>query len=164
MNIRAKIQIRDDINRIERILSSEIFDFENRKNPLREAAFRELMICLRDLIWKADKYGSRISFTDDVILDSNLKIADVTDLIKFMRDTISHPETKNTAIPDPVVDATISLAVLYGKVSFYAINNILYSSDYEDEICFYFGTQRIYLRRHIIRALEEAKAKLLPLL
>lgn len=38
------------------------------------------------------------------------------------------------------------------------------SSQYPDDICFFFGSQGIYLRRHIVRAFEEAKTMLVPLL
>ena len=38
------------------------------------------------------------------------------------------------------------------------------ASKYQDDICFFFGSHGIYMRRHIVRAFEEAKAKLVPLL
>jgi hypothetical protein len=34
------------------------------------------------------------------------------------------------------------------------------TNPYEDDVCFFFGSQRIFLRRHVIRALEEARIKL----
>ncbi len=34
--------------------------------------------------------------------------------------------------------------------------------DYADDVAFIFGYQRIYLRRHIFRAFDEAKANLEP--
>jgi len=38
------------------------------------------------------------------------------------------------------------------------------TSDYTDDICFFFGVEKIYLRRHVLRAFEETKRQLVPLL
>jgi hypothetical protein len=44
------MEILKDIERIDTILSTPIFTFENRHHPLKESAFVELMICLNDLL------------------------------------------------------------------------------------------------------------------
>lgn len=44
------------------------------------------------------------------------------------------------------------------------INDIEIKSEFDDDVCFFFGTQKIYFKRHILRAFEEAKQKLIPLL
>lgn len=151
-------QIEQDIRNINAILNTNIFDKDHATHPLRQAAFIQLLICLRDLMYKTQKYSRRISFADDVIITD--KVHDVTDLIKYVRDAVCHPD-----IPNHKIDQTIiTFCVIYGKGSSITIGNTELKSDYDDDICFIFGAQKIYLRRHIIRAFNEAFAKLTPLL
>jgi hypothetical protein len=62
---------------------------------------------------------------------------------------------------------TFTFCVMYGKMRGGIIimggHEMAPTSDYDDDIAFCFGPQRIYLKRHIIRALEAAKAQLVPL-
>lgn len=44
------------------------------------------------------------------------------------------------------------------------LRDLMYKSDYEDDVCFFFGKAKIYLSRHIIRAYKEATQALRPLL
>ena len=36
------------------------------------------------------------------------------------------------------------------------IGDLKLTSDYDDDVAFFYGTNRLYLKRHIIRAFEEA--------
>ncbi|MFQ5431942.1 MAG: hypothetical protein ACE5EN_05500 [Nitrospinota bacterium] len=64
--------------------------------------------------------------------------------------------------------AGISAAEVYREsrkeLEEFRIGNFEQASDYNDDTCFFFGAQKIYLKRHIVRAFEESKSKLLPLL
>jgi len=154
----ALSDIENDINRIEEIMATNIFTKENRKNPFVKSAFIEVLICLRDLMAKSEKLSSRISFFNDI--NTTPQIKDVTDLITFVRDALCHPESQKNYIKPREIRATYNVA--YGKEDLGGIEHVTLSSDYEDEVCFFFGEQKIYLNRHIIRALNEAKEKLLP--
>ena len=57
-----------------------------------------------------------------------------------------------------------SFNVVFGKGISMNINGKDFCSDYEDDTCFFFGEQKLYLKRHIIRAFEEAKNYLSNLL
>lgn len=156
----SKTDIESDISSIEKIISTNIFSNQSIGNPFVKAAFIEVLICLRDLMYKSGKYATRINFKDDVLISDQIK--DVTDLIKFVRDALCHPELPHHFVIPDQVKATFNIS--FGKCNLMSIGDIIISSDYEDDVCFFFGQQRIYLKRHIIRALNEAKSKLLPLL
>lgn len=156
----TKDDIENDIGRIQTLLQTEIFLPTNINHPLCKSAFIDLLICLRDLMYKAEKYSTRINFDDDVLKTD--KISDVTDLIKFVRDALCHPDIPHHYLVKGQIKATYNIA--FGKCNLIQMGDITIKSDYDDDICFFFGEQKIYFKRHILRAYEEAKTKLLPLL
>lgn len=152
--------IENSIQRIDELLSCGIFQQHNSQNVLFRAAFIEVLIALRDLMYKAQKYASRISFDEDVKRTD--EINDVSDLIKYVRDALCHPDSENHYIEAGNIKATFNVA--FGRVTFMKIGDFEQASKYEDDICFFFGSHGIYMKRHVIRAYEEAKEKLTPLL
>ena len=152
--------IESSIRRTEELLSCGIFQPANSGNVLFRAAFIELLIGLRDLMFKTEKFASRISFEDDV--RQTEQVRDVSHLIKFVRDALCHPDSDNHYIEVGNMKATFNVA--FGRANLLKIGDFEQSSKYEDDICFFFGSQGIYLKRHVIRAFDEAKIKLLPLL
>lgn len=162
MDLLTAADIFTTVLRINELLSSDIFHYANRRHVLVRSAFTELLIHLRDLMSKAESHSTRISFTDDVTLTNTVK--DVSDLIKFVRDALCHQHIYNHKLTTGPQVAKVSFNVAYGKGELMQINNITVQSDYDDDVCFFFGAQKIYLKRHIIRAFDEAKQKLLPLL
>jgi hypothetical protein len=155
-----KGEIESAIGHIDKILASGIFNPNNAGHPLFRAAFVELLINLRDLMYKAEKYTARISFTDDVTMTQDVK--DVTGLIKYVRNALCHPDSDNHYIEKGNVKATFN--VIFGKGTLLKMGEFEQSSPHQDDTCFFFGSQRILLRRHILRAFDEAKNKLAPLL
>lgn len=160
MDFFSESEIESSIRRIDQLLSCGIFDPNNSGNILMRAAFIDLLISLRDLMFKCEKFSSRIDFTDDVPVEG--KIKDVSDLIKYVRDALCHPDSDNHFIEKGNVRASFNIA--FGKVVLMKMNDFEQSSLYADDICFFFGAKGIYMKRHIIRAFEEAKAKLEPLI
>lgn len=161
INFFIKGDIEDSIKRIEKILNTGIFTPQNIGNVFVKSAFIETLICLRDLMAKCEKFASRISFNDDVFITE--KVNDVTDLIKYIRDALCHLDSNNHFLPDTNIKATYN--VLFGQGVGISIDGVnIASSNYDDDVCFCFGEQKIYLERHIIRSFKEAKSKLLPLI
>ncbi len=153
--------ISDDMGRVEAILATGILSPDGSRQPLFRSAFVELMIALRDLMYKTEKYATRISFTDDVSLTP--QVTDVTALIKYVRDALCHPDIDNHYIENGNIKATFN--VCFGKGTLLkAGDKFEQSNPYADDTCFFFGSQRIFLQRHILRVYAEAKTKLLPLL
>lgn len=151
MNFNIKSQIYDDIHTIEYLISlnplSTIKDLY-----IQNAIFTKIMICLRDLIHKSMLYSKPIDFTDDVIITDEIK--NVADLIKFIRDALCHIDSDNHKIEQ----CFLTYNVINGKQPrAMVLNDIAIGSDYEDDTCIIFGVQKIYYKRHILRAFEECK-------
>ena len=160
MGFFTKSDIESSVRRIDDLLGCGIFQPANSHNVLFRAAFIEILIALRDLMYKSQKYASRISFDNDV--KKTDKIKDVSDLIKYVRDALCHPDSDNLYIEPGNIKSSFNVA--FGKVNLMKMGDFEQASKYNDDICFFFGSQGIYLKRHIIRAFEEAKDKLLPLI
>ena len=158
MDFHTKSDIQSSIQRIDELLACGIFQPTNSSNVLFRAAFIELLIALRDLMYKSEKLGRRIDFVDDA--KQTQKIKDVTHLIKYVRDALCHPDSENHYI-EAGMKATFNVA--FGQARLLKIGDFEQSSEYPDDICFFFGSQGIYLQRHVVRAFNEAKAHLLPL-
>lgn len=149
----------NSIRRIDELLACGIFHPENTANVLFRAAFVELLIALRDLMFKTEKFATRIAFEDDIHQTDSVR--DVTHLIKYVRDALCHPDSDNHYIEANNIKATFNVA--FGRANLLKIGDFEQSSKYDDDICFFFGSQCIYLKRHVIRAFNEAKSKLIPL-
>lgn len=156
MDFYTKCDIESSINRIDELLRCGIFLPENLCNPLVRSALTELLILVRDLMEKAKKYAEPVEFTDDVNITN--KVSNVHQLIKFVRDAICHVDSENRNHDG--WNARLSFNIVYGKYTLLKSCDVEVRSDYDDDICFFFGDQRLYLRRHIVRAYEDAKAKL----
>jgi hypothetical protein len=155
----AKDEIMEDIQRIEELLNSEIFLPKNSGNIFVRSAFIDMLVCLRDLISKSEKYSSRIDFDDDIIKTD--KIKNISDTIRYIRDAVCHLHVNRYSNKRNV---RASYNIIYGKGSLMKVGGFAQYSNYKDDVCFFFGEQKVYLRRHIIKAFEEAKKNLLPLM
>ena len=160
LDFSSKSDIGSSIRRIDELLACGIFQLEESNNVLFRAAFIELLIALRDLMYKAEKHATRISFDEDV--SKSEKVNDISDLIKYVRDALCHPDSENHYMEAGNIKATFN--VVFGKATLFKLGEFEQSSKYDDDVCFFFGSRTIYLRRHIVRAFEEAKSKLAPLL
>lgn len=165
MSFRRKSDINSAIDEIERLLNSGIFTKEGSKTPFFKASFIHVMILLRELMYNSEKYANkRIDFKDDVIplkMDKKKQsVHDITDLIKYVRDSMCHTDIPHHYFTNEI-KATFNVVFGRGVLISYGEDSV--GSDYEDDICFFFGKERIYLNRHIIRAFVEARAALLPL-
>lgn len=74
-----KSEIEHDFRRIDSLLHCGIFDHRSLASPLFQAAFNEVLIFLRNLMYKGEKYAKCIYFTDDVTIRG--EVNDVTTLI-----------------------------------------------------------------------------------
>lgn len=159
MDFHVRSDIEGAFRRVDALLSCGIFKPEASGHVLFRAAFVELLIAMRDLMFKAERYADRISFDDDV--EKFEKVSDVTDLIKHVRDAICHPDSDNHFLVKGSIKSSFN--VVFGSGSLLQMGDVIQGSEYEDDICFFFGKGKIYLNRHIVRAFKEAEEKLKPL-
>jgi hypothetical protein len=146
----VKSQITSNIKDAERIINTRVFTTLELR-PFQEPSFVSLILKLNDLLQKLSILGHRVTFSEDV--DSG----DITDLVNKIRNAICHLDS-----PENLLDRNSGLKFVFnmivGKVNAIAIgDDIVASSEYEDDIAFYYGGHRIYLSRHIVRLLEETK-------
>lgn len=160
MEITDQQDCETNISRIEELLRSGIFEPANSGHVLQQSAFIELMICLRDLVAKVEKYGERISFQEDIL--KNEYVDDVSDAIRSVRDACCHIDSYKRHFDENKNRG--SFMVAYGKCNVGKINDLELKSEYSDDMAVFYGKNRLYFRRHIIRAYEEAKSQLLPYL
>ena len=159
MDFYTKSDIQISIRRVDELLSCGIFDQENAQNPLVQSALTELLILVRDLMAKSRIYAKPVEFTDDVNVTETVK--NVSDAIKFVRDAICHVDSDNRNHDE--CNARLSYNIAYGQCNLATIGDVEIKSDYPDDICFFFGNQKLYLNRHIARAFKEARHNLEPL-
>jgi hypothetical protein len=156
LDFHSQAEVDSSFERIDALLASGVFQATRARDVLFRAGFIELLIALRDLMYKTEKFSSRINFTDDVKVSE--KIKDVSDLIKYVRDALCHPDSDNHYLEAGNIRASFNVA--FGKAVLMKIGDFEQSSQYDDDVCFFFGSQRIYLQRHIVRAYREARARL----
>ena len=95
---------------------------------------------------------NRIAFTDDVIIKGD--VTDVTGLIKFVRDAVCHVDSKKNDHNE--LKARITFTKIFGRGRF--TRGV--ESSYDDDVAYFFGSQRVYLKRHILRAYDKAVEQL----
>lgn len=156
----TRYEITSDIERIRSVLNVGMFTPGNAGHPLFHSALTELLIKLRDLLAKSGKFSKRVCFQDDVIIKG--KVNDVTALVAFVRDALFHVDSGKHDHDE--IQARISFNVIFGKGCLADLGKVRIQSQYDDDVAFFFGPQRLYLRRHIIRAFDEARTNLLSVL
>jgi len=161
----TKEKIENSVLTIEKILQTGIFDYgeedfkrlsddpsvlEKIRNPLIKSAVVEILINLRHLLWACEELGDkRVKFDDDIIkmkykvkyTNGNTKeeeIKDITDAVKYMRDAVCHIEDDEKRLVE----------------SMFIDSGFLYNNG---DVGFNMGRQTLYIKKHIVRALEEAK-------
>jgi hypothetical protein len=93
--------------------------------------------------------GNRLTFTDDVIIQEDQKIFDITDLISNFRDGYCHIDTYRKKHRNKA----------YSFIELRGNNKLQFDSTiagkYEDDIAYVLGGNLLYLKRHIERVYSE---------
>ncbi len=160
MNIKDRQDCERNIHRVTQLIDSGIFNSNNGGHPLQQSAFIDLMICMRDLMHKAEKYTKRVDFVEDVLTNNYVK--DVTDAITAIRDACCHIDSFKKNFDSNGNRGEYMVA--YGKCNLLRMGDFEAKGEYEDDVAVFYGRNRVYLRRHILRAFHQAQAQLQPLL
>jgi len=148
-NFFIKSQIQTSIREVRDLLNTGVYSAPVLR-PFHEPVFVSIMLKLNDLLQKYDQLGERISFSEDI------PTGDITDLVSKIRNAICHLDSGENIL-DKEMQIKFVFNVIFGKGKALAIEEkTAAQSDYEDDIAFFYGEHRIYLKRHIIRALNEA--------
>ncbi|TFW08103.1 hypothetical protein E4K72_08050 [Oxalobacteraceae bacterium OM1] len=151
MDIQDRQDCERNIRRVTQLIDSGIFNPDNGGHPLQQSAFIDLMICMRDLMHKTEKYTKRVDFVDDV-LTNNYVIRDACCHIDSFKKDFDGNGNRGEYI------------VAYGKCNLMKMDDFEAKGEYEDDVAIFYGRNRVYMRRHILRAFHQAQAQLQPLL
>jgi hypothetical protein len=97
--------------------------------------------------------GLRIAWADD--LQKNKGVKDITDLLNTIRNAACHLDSPKNYLEDTKTKFVFN--TFFGKKhnALEIGQNVFLGCDFEDDVGFYYGENRIYLRRHIVRLLQE---------
>jgi len=173
-------RIQKAFNRIQQILDTHVLDQPDH-NPLQECAFIEILIRLDGILEFLSQTERRISFIDDVNLfasegkkkhkNKTDSVKDITDAVHQCRAAACHilgdsqfADSQGRPKQDrrkPTADHYyVEFNPAWGKGLLFDSPHFKLESSYNDDVCIFYGAHRLYLKRHIIRALQEAKEKL----
>ncbi|WP_413625584.1 hypothetical protein [Luteibacter sp. Lutesp34] len=117
-------------------------------DPLFEASITLFLIRLHHLLMRADRGGRRLRFADDMPIGFD---GDITDLISAARNAACHSETGRHTRADGTRFQFITIDGK-GRID---VGGIVAENMYKDDIAIFFGDLRIYVWRHLLRALIE---------
>ncbi len=148
-NFFVKSQIKSNLREIKILLNSGVFNTPILQ-VFQEPVFVSIILKLDDLLQKFRILNQKINFNDDI------NSGDITDLVNKIRNAICHLNSGENLL-DKKTQTKFVFNMLIGKVNAIDIgDNIVAKSDYDDDIAFFYGEHRIYLKRHIIRVLTES--------
>ncbi len=92
----------------------------------------------------------------------NEYVHDITDAVTAVRDACCHIDSYKRLFE--VGGGRGAYNVIYGKATLAKLGNLELRSDYVDDIAYFYGKNRLYINRHIVRAFKEAREILRPML
>jgi len=148
-NFFIKSQIQSNIYDIETLLNTGIFGAPVLR-IFQEPVFVSIILKLDDLLQKFRILGQRVCFQDDIVQ------GDITDLVNKIRNAICHLNSGENIL-DKETQLKFVFNIITGKGSAIIIGDKEPAkNDYEDDTAFFYGENRIYLKRHVIRIIQEA--------
>ncbi len=135
------------LSRLHQLLDSNIFTRTSPDNGACEPAFAEVIQLLDDLLQQSEQSGRRIDFINEVGV--NGRIQDITSLVSNLHSKLIIEPGK------PAHFAPNEFNCYYDAGTGYFANGFFFSADHNNEAAFFVDDQRIYLNRHIKRALQE---------
>jgi hypothetical protein len=114
-----------------------------------EACVLMLLVNLHDLLQAAKATGKALTFADHIEPDA--EAANITELVAKCRNAACHVWGRS----NPGYDA-----FRFHRIAGYCpratvVDDKTLGCEYHDDVAIYYGTCRIYLRRHLARALEQ---------
>jgi len=120
---------------------------------IERASLTFLLINLNDLLQRMETLNHRLEFSDDIHPASNA--SDITDLINNTRNAACHLNSGNHLLNTSKLSYCVARGYCPTAI---LIGDIRLGCDYADDAAIIFGANRVYLKRHIKRALDSAQA------
>ncbi|MVM36017.1 hypothetical protein GO755_38750 [Spirosoma sp. HMF4905] len=146
----AADQTKQRLNRVHQLLKSPVFDLKSVDDNSWKVAFAELIMVSDELLNQSSELGHRIDFYEGVGVTG--KIQDITSLVEWMR----------ACLPKSVADLSDQLTTqrlnrYFNQGTGYFANGYFFTGEFDGELALYIDDQRIYLKRQLGRAIEEAE-------
>ncbi|UFH54863.1 hypothetical protein [Spirosoma sp. KNUC1025] len=151
--VQTSNQIKVNLARIHALMDSPLFKHDSSEITSWRPVFSELITLLNDVLHQADQLDKRVGFMDNVGV--NGKIQDITSLVEWM-----HERLPNLPADQPGQLSDNHLNRYFDRGTGYFANGYFFTADFDDELAFFVDDQRIYLNRHIRRAITEAEKSL----
>lgn len=116
---------------------------------LREAAFIKLIINLKDALALLNKLENRIYFTNHLPTG-----VDITKQVLDIRNAACHVGSATRFLDQNCNSLHFGVAI--GKSKLMRIGDVILECEFEDDVASFYGTLRLFLVRHIHRAIKEA--------
>lgn len=158
----TRVWTRDELNtnldRIEQILNQACFKRDAPYTSLTQSSFIKLIGLEKELLEQAQQVGKRIDFLDEV--GTNGRIEDITSLVTGMSQFIyNFDQNERDRLHEETILAP-HINHFYGAGVGYFSNGLFFTCNYDDELAFFVGRNRIFFYRHLVRAFDEAKVYL----
>ena len=153
--LKLKQAIEIALQTCEKIIHSGMLEAKHVPHIVFESAFAYLLACLSDALQKLKRAKMSVAFDDEMPVGYEEK--NVTDLIADCRNAACHVNS-----PEREIATNYFTPIVLTKKNprYLVVNGVEYGNDYDDDVAILFGDKRIYLRRHIERALNEARSAL----
>ena len=147
-----KAEIDQAIATCEELLASRVL---NGHYPMsvKEGVMCLLLVNLNDLLQKLNSAGARVGFADNI--NPACQARDVTELISHARNAACH-----LASGLHIHETNYMRFLMYFGYSpnAFVMNDLRLGCDFADDIAVCYGANQVYVRRHVVRALDAAMA------
>ena len=153
MNLPTSLATAHRLTRIHALLESRSFARDSPDDGPWKTPFAELIGLVDDLLTQSEQSGKRIDFYEGVGVGG--KIHDITSLVRELRDALpSPPEVFQDNVPG------IHLNRYFDRGCGHFNNGVFFTVEFDRELAFFVDHRRIYLDRHLRRAVAEAESHL----
>ncbi|MBP9827935.1 hypothetical protein KBC55_02150 [Patescibacteria group bacterium] len=140
-------ELRSETHRCLELFNSKVLIGESL---FAESVFIELMIRLDYVLQWLSRQGSRFAWGDDV--DGG---RDITDLVNELRNSVCHQASSLNIIDGTSIKFMFNRFFRRSPRAISLPDGQFLGCEYDDDVAFYYGSNRIYLYRHVERLLLE---------
>lgn len=148
-----RVVLESYLRKCQELFSTGIF--RQHESPLFQSAVVHLLVLLKELTSMVANEGNRVIFQDDILPSNEVK--DVTHLIAVCRNAACHILSKENYIAGDIY-STANTIIGYAP-NVWECGGVLRGCDFADDVAFFYGEYRIYLRRHLLRVVNEISCK-----
>lgn len=143
-------QLKAQVSLAHTLLESPVFNQNSLKGAPWQPVFAALITVVDDLLTQTQQAGKRIDFYEGVGV--NGKLQDITSLVSWLRNCLPGPSPEVAAQL-----AHVRLNRYFDQGTGYFENGSFFTGEYAHELAFFLDDQRIYLKHHLGRAVDEAE-------